>query len=318
MQLIELGPGRGTLMQDILRAITKFGLKSNDLSVHLVEMSPFLCESQSRTLCYKSSAIDDNDTNALKQCYHKGETISGISVQWYNKIEDVPAGFSIIIAHEFFDALPIHKFQQITDSGGKKKWREVLIDADRLTDKFKFVQSRTETVALNLFIKNLNTCNRDHIEYSLENDQIIEHISYRLEEHGGFALIMDYGHVGDKTDTFRSFKNHQLHDPLCDPGTADLTADVDFQHMKNIAETDNRLITFGPIRQGDFIARLNGAERLDILLQSAVSDENVAKLKSGYDMLTQSDKMGERFKFLAMFPSVLKEHLKRFPVTGFQ
>lgn len=316
MQLIELGPGRGTLMQDILRAITKFGIKSNELSVHLVEMSPFLCDAQSRKLCYSSAAVEENDKS---NCYHKGETISGIPVEWYHKIEDVPHGFSIILAHEFFDALPIHKFQHINDdSGGKKKWREILIDIDRTTNKFNFVVSRTETIALNMFIKDLNACNRDHIEYSLESDQIIEHISYRLEEHGGFALIMDYGHIGDKTDTFRAFKNHQLHDPLCDPGTADLTADVDFQHIMKIAETDNRLITFGPVQQGDFIARLNGAERLDILLQAAGSDENVAKLKSGYNMLTQADKMGERFNFLSMFPSVLQKHLKRFPVTGFQ
>lgn len=197
LQIVELGPGRGTLMQDILRCITKFGaLKPTDLSIHLVEASPFLCETQARQLCYKSEATTAADSAG----YHDGETISGIPICWYHKIEDIPRGFSVIVAHEFFDALPVHKFQR-TDTD---KWREILIDIDPAGDRLRFVHSPTETVALGLFLKALapDEC-RVHIEYSLDSDQIIEHIAFRLEENGGFALVMDYGHVGDKSDTFR-------------------------------------------------------------------------------------------------------------------
>lgn len=115
----------------------------------------------------------------------------------------------------------------------------------------------------------------------------------------------------------QAFKNHQLHNVLIDPGTADLTADVDFRRMKKVAQRDDRLTVVGPVSQGDFIARLKGHERLEMLIESATDPNEVDKLKSGYEMLTHPDKMGSRFKFLAMFPSVLREYLHRFPVTGF-
>jgi len=72
-------------------------------------------------------------------------------------------------------------------------------------------------------------------------------MSQFLWECGGFALVIDYGHEREKTDTFRAFCQHKLHDPLLNPGTADLIADVDFLSMKEIAQKDNRLIVFGPV-----------------------------------------------------------------------
>lgn len=86
--------------------------------------------------------------------------------------------------------------------------------------------------------------------------------------------------------------------------------------MTKVAQMDDRLTVFGPVTQGDFIASLKGPERLEMLIQSANANE-VDNLKSGYELLTHPDKMGTRFKFLAMFPSVLRDHLNRFPVTGF-
>lgn len=108
-----------------------------------------------------------------------------------------------------------------------------------------------------------------------------------------------------------------MHDPLVDPGSADLTADVDFQHMKRVCEADNRLVTFGPVEQSTFLDRLGGPDRLEQLIASADSSDARDVLKSGYEMLTSAEQMGKRFKFFSMFPSVLREHLKRFPVNGF-
>lgn len=136
-------------------------------------------------------------------------------------------------------------------------------------------------------------------------------------EKGGFALIADYGHDGDKGDTFRGFRNHQLHDPLLEPGTADLTADVDFSLIKKIALKDDRLIAFGPVTQRSFLTQLGIELRLKMLLQNA-TEEQKPIVESAYRMITDNDKMGERFKFLALFPEVLKEHLKTHPVAGFQ
>jgi NADH dehydrogenase [ubiquinone] 1 alpha subcomplex assembly factor 7 len=157
---------------------------------------------------------------------------------------------------------------------------------------------------------------RNHVEISPESDIILKHIAERLEETGGFGLIMDYGHVGDKGDTFRAFKDHKLHDPLIDPGTADLTADVNFKEVKRILEQDEKLITFGPIEQGAFLQHMGAENRLEMLLEN--SDEPQKDiLKSGLDMLINPEKMGKRFKFLSFFPHVLKSHLKKFPVSGF-
>lgn len=308
VQIIELGPGRGTLMKDIIRVLSKLKM-SEDLSVSLVEISPFMCQLQAQQLC-----VNSNDTSDEFLNYHTGETISGIPINWYRTVTDVPAGFSIILAHEFFDALPTHKFQKSDD-----KWHEILIDIDDANPSaFRMVLSKQPTAFLNLFLQNMaKDETRSHIEYSFEMCQVLDELSKRLEENGGFGLIMDYGHLGEKTDTFRAFKNHQLHDPLIEPGTADLTVDVNFNEMKRILEKDQKLITFGPIEQREFFSKLGGEKRLRFLIDNNTNPNDVEKLNSGYDMLTNPDQMGSRFKFLSMFPSVLREHLTKFPVNGF-
>lgn len=338
LQLVELGPGRGTLMQDVLRVLSKLGLSSADLSVHLVEISSFLSEVQSQRLCLKADNVPSADAQPAH--YRVGETVSGIPVHWYRRLEDVPAGFSVVLAHEFFDALPVHKFQKQDN-----RWHEVLVDFDRDTAAFRLVASKAETAMLKLFRQQLASSDqRQHVEHSFEMQQIVEHLARRLEADGGFALVMDYGHLGEGADTFRvcigigfiqldpvetphiivllftrsqAFKDHQLHDPLVAPGSADLTADVDFGHMQRVCEADNRLITFGPTEQRTFLDRLGGRDRLEQLLAGAQSPEAKSLLQSGYEMLTAADQMGARFKFFAMFPSVLREHLTRFPVNGF-
>lgn len=196
LQLIELGPGRGTMIQDVLRVLSRFGVIGKaDLSVHLVEVSPFMCEAQAQRLCLKSDK--NQPDNANRHC-RAGETVSGIPVFWYARLEDVPSGFSVVLAHEFFDALPIHKFVK-----QENKWREVLIDTND-EGGLRFVASKNETPMLRLFLQQLkNDEKRQHIEQSFEAQQLVEHLAARIEMHGGFGLIMDYGHLGDGEDSFR-------------------------------------------------------------------------------------------------------------------
>ncbi len=182
-------------MQDVIRALSKFGL-SDFISLHLVEVSPHLSQLQAKRLCCQ---YRNNDPTTDSPHYCRGETLSGIPVLWYNRIEDVPKHFSIVLAHEFFDALPIHKFQK-TDG----KWREILVDYDVKTEKYQLVAARNETPMLKIFLANLDSKEqRDHIEYSVHGHQILEHLSVRLEAHGGFGLVMDYGHNGSNGDSFR-------------------------------------------------------------------------------------------------------------------
>ena len=196
LQIVELGPGRGSLSQDILRVFSHFKL-SKAISLHLVEISPFLSNFQASKLCIKHNEVDTNTSET--NYYREGETVSGIKVYWYHRIEDVPdQKFSIVLAHEFFDALPIHKLQKDKDG-----WKEVLIDIDQDNEKkFKFILSKNDTVITKIF-KPSPGDSRDHIEVSLNSLKIIDHLRKRFETDGGFGLIMDYGHFGDKTDTFR-------------------------------------------------------------------------------------------------------------------
>ncbi|XP_075144972.1 protein arginine methyltransferase NDUFAF7 homolog, mitochondrial [Haematobia irritans] len=303
-QLVELGPGRGTLVRDVLKVLSKFQL-NKEFSINLVEISPHLSKMQAQLLCYR---FDDADPN-VDVYYRKGETASGTKIYWYSRLEDVPQQFSIVMAHEFFDALPVHKFQ--LDNG---VWKEVLIDVGENSD-FRYVLSKNQTPLSKIYTP-IHGETRKCLEYSLEADRLIGLLAERFERNGGIGLIMDYGHFGEKDDTFRAFKKHALHDPLLSPGTADLTADVDFRQMKYVAERNNRTICFGPVEQGVFLQRMQGEVRLENLLKHALP-ENQSNIKSAYQMLTHPDQMGARFKFFSMFPYVLKDHLAKFPVNGF-
>ena len=154
------------------------------------------------------------------------------------------------------------------------------------------------------------------MEISPESLVIIDYIAEHLWECGGVALICDYGHNGDKTDTFRAFSQHKVHDPLSRPGSADLTADVDFAALRKVAAKDNRLIAFGPVTQTSFLKSLGIDVRLEMLLKNATKEER-EHLESGYRMIMDSDKMGTCFKVLSLFPSIVKDILQNVPVAGF-
>lgn len=306
LQIVELGPGRGTLMQDIIRVFAKFKLSDNT-SIHFVEVSDFLSRMQAQKLCIKHKEVSD------LLYYREGETASGIKVFWYRSINNLPNNFTILLAHEFFDALPVHKLFKEGE-----QWKEILIDIEPNDDKrFRFIKSRVQTPVSKLFHLVIHPEeNRDLVEFSVEADTTIKTLSKLIEEHGGIGLVIDYGHTGEKGDTFRAFKNHALYDPLLNPGSADLTADVDFRQLKYSCETEGKLITFGPIEQGKFIQNMGGEVRLRVLLEKA-TEEEAKDLKSGYELLTSGQKMGSRFKLLSFFPAVVKDHLLKFPVSGF-
>lgn len=179
---------------------------------------------------------------------------------------------------------------------------------------FRYIVAREETPASKFYISPSET--RDHFEISPESLVLSKKIAERLESDGGFALIADYGHNGTGTDTFRAFKKHKLHDPLIEPGTADLTADVDFKALKNSATEPGGVIGFGPITQRDFLLKMGIEHRFKALKENA-RPEQLEGLQFGYKMMTESDQMGERFKFLALLPAVLEKMLEKYPVAGF-
>uniref|UniRef100_A0A182K2L0 type II protein arginine methyltransferase n=1 Tax=Anopheles christyi TaxID=43041 RepID=A0A182K2L0_9DIPT len=313
LQLIELGPGKGTLMHDVLRVFERFGLSKDRISVHLVEMSSNLQRIQAEKLC--NGMAHRTPADQVEPFVQEGTTGSGINLRWYTDIVEVPKGFSIILANEFFDALPVHVFCREANEGSAT-WKEMLVDInpDRKEPSFRFIQSTKGTPYSVVFGKRFEgreqlLKDRKRIEVSFESEQIAQNIASRVEEHGGFGLIIDYGHEGDKTDTLRSFKSHKLHDPLDDPGSADLTVDVDFGFLKHFLEQDEKAFTLGPINQGAFLEAMEGSARLKSLQSSTENEAYRKMLSNGYDELTNPSKMGERFKLLSIFPSSLKEFL---------
>nr|XP_009932720.1 PREDICTED: NADH dehydrogenase [ubiquinone] complex I, assembly factor 7 [Opisthocomus hoazin] len=314
-QLVELGPGRGTLTDDILRVFNQLAslLSKCDVSIHLVEVSPKLSEIQALMLTGGKVQSNPEDESA----YMKGVSKTGIPIFWYRDIQDVPPGYSFYLAHEFFDALPIHKFQRT-----EKGWREVLVDIDPdVPDQLRFVLSPSSTPATENFIPPEET--RDHVEVCPEAGVILQRLVCRIEKDGGAALVADYGHDGTKTDTFRGFRNHKLHDVLRAPGTADLTADVDFSYLRKM--TQGRTATLGPIKQREFLKNMGIDLRLQVLLQNSHDTATREQLLHSYDMLMNPQKMGDRFHFFALLPHHRLVHLDKKqkpkspvqPVAGF-
>ncbi|XP_030412940.1 protein arginine methyltransferase NDUFAF7, mitochondrial isoform X2 [Gopherus evgoodei] len=255
------------------------------------EVSPKLSEIQALTL---TGGKIQPELDVTSPVYMKGISKAGIPIFWYRELQDVPQGTSFYLAHEFFDALPIHKFQRT-----EKGWREVLIDIDpEAPDQLRFVLAPSTTPATELFIQRKEV--RDHVEVCPDAGILIQRLACRIQEDGGAALIADYGHNGNKTDTFRSFRSHELHDALTAPGTADLTADVDFSYLRTM--TQGRVATLGPLNQHEFLKNMGIDVRLQVLLQNS-SDKAMHKhLLQGYDMLMNPKKMGDRFHFFALLP----------------
>lgn len=290
-QLVEFGPGRGSLANDILRVFSQLrgALGGAAVSVHLVEVSPKLSQVQAQCLTGDQSQVSASEDEPV---YRQGTSTTGLPISWYRNLDDVPRGFSIYLAHEFFDALPIHKFQ-----GTEKGWREVMVDIDPdEPGKLRLVIVPAPTLASTQLIQADEK--RRHVEVCPEGGVIVQRLANRIAEDGGAALIADYGHDGTKTDTFRGFKGHKLHDVLASPGSADLTADVDYSYLRRMAGAT--VACMGPVSQKDFLKNMGIDTRLQVLLRNCAEPSTRAQLIQGYDMLTNPLKMGERFQFFTM------------------
>ncbi|XP_074472787.1 protein arginine methyltransferase NDUFAF7, mitochondrial [Sebastes fasciatus] len=299
LQLVELGPGKGSLASDVLRVFSQLMsvMGGASVSLHLVEVSPALSRLQAQILTGDRSREADAEDEPV---YRRGETAGGLPVSWYRRLEDVPTGFSIFLAHEFFDALPIHKFQRT-----QKGWREVMVDIDpEKQDQLRFVVLPSPTLASSTLVQADER--RGHVEVCADGGVVVQQLARRIQEVGGAALIADYGHDGTKTDTFRGFKSHRLHDVLSSPGSADLTADVDFSYLRRMA--GGGVACLGPVTQRTFLKNMGIDSRMQVLLRNCSDESTRKQLIGSYDMLTDADKMGERFHFFGLLhPSRLAQ-----------
>jgi len=317
LKIVEIGPGRGTLIDDITRVFSQFSKARSCLSISLVEISPFLRQVQEQNLCGTTSVLEQEDSNKLN--VHSSMTKLGFPISWYRDLDSVPetSGFTCYIAHEFLDALPIHKFRR----NEKGEWREILVDYETPSspndkETLRYVLSRNETPASKTYIP--PSAKDSDYEVCPDAGVFIEKIVQRLNNNSGVLLGIDYGYSEKlqqniNRDTFRAFREHALWHPLEKPGRADLTADVNFDWIRQIAEADSTW--FGPITQQTFLNSLGVQIRLQKLLQNCQDANEAEKLKSGVKMITEE--MGQRFKVFSIFPQESKHLFRNNPPAGF-
>ena len=262
--LAELGPGRGTLMADLLRATRAVAGFHDALRLCLVEASPVLRARQAQAL-------------------------PGQQAAWFDAVQDLPAGPLYLIANEFFDALPIRQFQR-SGTG----WRERMVGL--IGDNLGFgLGPEVRVVALDARLTDVPEGGM--VELCPAAVPILHGVSRRIATFGGAALIVDYGGWGARADTFQALKSNAYADPFAEPGQADLTAHVDFSALAGASDLAHDYTT-----QGAFLARLGIAARAARLAQGA-SGAALQSHLAAMRRLTDDAEMGTLFKVLVLYPA---------------
>jgi SAM-dependent MidA family methyltransferase len=247
VRLVELGPGRGTMMVDMLRAARVLPEFRNAVVVHMIETSPALQARQKQTL----GGID-------------------VPIHWHDSFDDVPEGTLIVVANEFFDALPVH--QAVKQING---WYERTVELD-LYGNFAFgIGNDSLPLFEQLLPKHIRDAPIGSI-FEWRSDRLALEIGRRIMPHGqqsGAALVIDYGHVESAVgDTLQAVGSHAFAGTLTAPGMVDLTAHVDFAALSLSIESMGAR-THGPVEQGRFLRALGLANRAAALKAHAPPDK---------------------------------------------
>eukprot|EP01135_Chromosphaera_perkinsii_P003250 Nk52_evm25s239 gene=Nk52_evmTU25s239 len=329
IRFIELGPGKGTLASDIIRTFENFPkVFKGKLEIHLVDPSEGMRGAQFKTLCGTDGYAKGNEEQAQEGAVGKdyvresSVTSKGVKIFWHRSIDeivgkndlngDVDEGdiFNCIVAHEFFDALPVHQLVYCKNKG----WRERLVDLDDDgVHPFRFILSPGPTLVTKLYeagtFGKVVSAPKDgeEIELNLESVGAIEKLKKRFmvsqdssasKGAKGAMLVIDYGDVPAKGNTVRAFLNHKECHLFENPGKCDVTADVNFEHLMFSAKKNGGVIPYGPVTQ-DFFLKSMGIE-LRAQLLARKNPRNASILANAINKLTSPKEMGSRFKFIAL------------------
>lgn len=269
--LIELGPGRGVMMADILRASRLRAGFARAAQVWLLESSGLLRLEQQKRL--------------------KGSEAKPL---WADEFADIPPAPSLIVANEFFDCLPIRQFERV-----KSGWRERLVGIDETGERLAFALGRVPPPP-DFALPDISECEiGDVFEISFEAKAFVADICRTLMDQGGHALIIDYGHMQRGFgDTLQAVRNHQYWPPLASPGRADITAHVDFEMLASAA-IEAGATAHGPVTQGRFLDRLGLALRVEALCKGQ-PPEKADEIRAGAARIASPGAMGEIFKALCI------------------
>jgi NADH dehydrogenase [ubiquinone] 1 alpha subcomplex assembly factor 7 len=257
VRLVELGPGRGTLMADALRATRGVPGFHAAIDLHLVDTNAPMREAQRAALqAYRST--------------------------WHERFDEVPEGPLLLVANEFFDALPVRQFHRTAQG-----WRERMVGLDEQGGlRLALAPGATPFAAV------LPDAGEGaEAELSEAGRALAAAIGARIARDGGWALIVDYGLEA----SLQAVRGHQGAGILDRPGETDLSAHVDFAALA----AASGVASFGPVGQGDFLRRLGLAERAQALKRHAKADQADA-IDAASARLIAPDQMGTLFRVLAL------------------
>ena len=270
-QLIELGPGKGTLMADALRVMRGHADIYAAVGVHLVETSMRLRGMQLENLA----------------AFHPSKT-------WHDDLGDIPHAPFILIANEFLDALPIQQFiytitgwqeRGVMFDGEKISWATAPLPPGWQPEISPYMHA---PVPGNI------------LEASVAAIAAVEAVTARMAAQNGSALIIDYGYARtDYGDTFQAVSQHEYANPLEQPGECDLTAHVNFTAIENLARAHDLQVS-GPIGQGEFLSSLGLKLRAEKLLANTADPNDKLEIIEAAYRLTSADEMGTLFKVISL------------------
>jgi NADH dehydrogenase [ubiquinone] 1 alpha subcomplex assembly factor 7 len=263
--LIELGPGRGTLMADLLRAACAMPEFVKSLRLRLIETSPVLRDMQKQALA-----------NA------------GTSATWHDSLDEVEPAATLLIANEFFDALPVLLFQRLKDG-----WAEFAVGLREGKLAIGLIPALHPLPAWTAGAKEGEVA-----EVRPAADSLGMAIGRRLAENSGAALIIDYGHGRSSLgQTLQAVRRHRPVSILDRPGESDLTAHVDFDCLvRAITTGGGRTLRLMP--QGDFLHQMGLAVRAQILSRNATEAQK-SDIAAAMDRVAGPKQMGQMFQILA-------------------
>ena len=271
VHVIELGPGRGSMMVDALRAAKAMPGFREAVVLHLVEISQLLQAQQERTLAQLP-----------------------MPMSWHRALSEVPTGPAIVVANEFFDALPVSQAVKADDGWHE---RRIGIDAE---GRLAFTAAAEPLKHFEWLLPQTLRAAPAGAIFEWRNDTTAMELGRRIARDGGAALVIDYGHAESAVgETLQAVGQHAFADPLSAPGTLDLTAHVDFAALARAVEAMGAK-AFGPIEQGELLRRL-GIETRAAALKARAAPAAAADVDSALARLTGQGRagMGGLFKAAA-------------------
>ena len=272
--LVELGPGNGTLFNDILRINKNIENFISLLEIKLIEINDKLKNIQKKNLSKYDQKLKTNS--------------------WCNNFKFISNKPSIIVANEFFDCFSIKQYLKLN-----KFWNEKMVRFNNFENKFFLVNSiikdKKLIQELDQYVFNINSSNNGIVEISKNRNKYFDNICKFLLKNSGLLIIIDYGYVTlPEHSTLQSIKLHKKTNVLEYPGKQDITSLVNFLDLIKIAEKNN-INYYGPIDLSDFLLKHGINERKNKIIENC-NDEEKKLIEKGFQILTSNKYLGKNFK----------------------